>query len=356
MAFFLCARKGVINLEEIRFEVVPLASQTPYTHDSEILATSDGLLQTADIHVPIDEDSGAFNIHRTIHAGYQWMKRNAPASAITKDSSSDKLFLRELRIRWTEGLRATEQDSGDPLAPSSAYNHDITPKTILIDGRDTDVDEFDDPVMLHEFMHFALFNSSFTGPGESHAKQMSAAGAFLEGLPSALAQDVMEAGRFIARSRPFIKIFDFEEGFRLADDPANPGSCVADNEDDKNACRREFTKGTSNGKDTGRINEFLITMLVWDLLDRDDSESFDLIDGGRAGVMHSVFEYIPTHIENDPRGIWGRPDLVNFLDGWREFVPDRDDELKCLTEAIQFPYDFEGNPDPECPVPIAEEP
>jgi hypothetical protein len=100
--------------------------------------------------------------------------------------------------------------------------------------------------------------------------------------------------------------------------------------------------GTSDGKMGGDLNEYLISSVMWDLMDPIGDPIFELhdqIDGSYSATLGSFSRYVPMDGRQD-RGP-ADPDFVDFLDGWRCYSPEvPDSKLKDLLDERKFPYDF----------------
>jgi hypothetical protein len=286
--------------------VVGLTGSAVYTVQSAAIDGSTTPNHEANVHIGADDDAGAFNILAVTQKGFEWLLAH-------RRVSPDPLL-----ARWTRG--------SDTKIESSYYLNG----EVFIRGFVDDPDEFDDSVIAHEFMHYVIHQLSVPGPGGPHVGRVAPALAWDEGLATALAQEVL--------------------GDPTYRDVHGHGVYTVNIESDVHPLYR----GTEDGTMEGKVSEWLIAKVIWDLLDTSNDEAHDRIDRTLGSTLHSIFDYIPAH-QSSHRGAPG-VDLVEFLDGWRcsaelhtrlMGLPSWDPDLQELLgiEGKDFPYDF---PEPPC--------
>lgn len=327
----------------VQAKVLPLTGSDPYRIPSPPILRSDDadqqipMADDADFRLPtrrVDLDilpkdnSGALNILDRMRFGFAWLADNVPAQVRSggKSVPRDQAYP-PLTVRWTN--RGTPPDDG------SYYQH--PQRTIFVgdlerhQNPDESRDQFDDDVLLHEFMHYVLFTASFSAPGGKHNGLPAApALAFSEGVASALAIEALGKSppryqdRWLQNSSTLD--LEFEQAQNLdTNSPlrTTPGAGVKD-----------------------KITEHVISAIVWDLL---DGAGDDPVDAQRDSVFNALFSYLPTQsaAKIARRGDSG-VDLVDFLDGFR-CAASADATLdaaidQVLTAVGGFPYDFPALP------------
>ena len=287
--------------------VVPGGSSTPHTFRGPAITPRDGSSHLQNLSIAPSDDSGAFNILDNMQKGYEWVVSQGRAGG-----------LGPLSATWTAG----KKNGG------SKYRH--SSRSYVIQGQASDPDEFDDSVIMHEYMHFVHNSLSFSGPKGSHNGRVKPALAFKEGFATLLGQHVLQNRLYI-------------------DMDATPFDSITDLELDPNP---EYV-GTADGTVHGLVAEDLTSLLVWDLLDpHSPVEPFDRITAPST-VIETFFN------ELGPRMTTGRGaagvDLVDFLDGFRCTAGARissggsfyDGDLPDILADRAFPYDMD--PNPPCP-------
>ena len=202
-----------------------------------------------------------------------------------------------------------------------------------MNGVEDDQDEWDDSVIMHEFMHFVVRNLSYAPlPGGVHSGRVKPKLAFSEGLATGLGQIALGNPMYSSENLSGAFVTDIERGTRQS---------VRNETDVLNAATKRFSsdyKGTSDGSHTGKVSEYLTAMVLWDLNDP-SNETHDRFDQSMAWYALSVvFNPLPTGSFNDRDG--NGIDLVNYLDHYRTGVAGLfDQQLFCLTNERDFNYD-----------------
>ncbi len=253
--------------------------------------------------------AGAFNILDQLRRGYSWVSGHLNAADARK--------VTPLTAHWSAGHVSaswlTCYDNSD---------------NIYIDGREAFGDEFDDPVLAHEFMHHVMRRSVGIIRGGEHSLHTRATPnlAWNEGVATALGQQSLGSPVYFDINEDWVVFANLEGSYTLLDAP----SAFAD-------------RGTSNGQMSGNLGEMLVAMVVWDLMDPGGGlgDPFDPIESTQAQTLSSI----TRHLRRRNRADRGAPggDLVDLLDGWRCKWPTlahRDDELRQLLIERMFPYDY----------------
>ena len=104
---------------------------------------------------------------------------------------------------------------------------------------------------------------------------------------------------------------------------------------------RPTISGTSDGTQTGDVDEFLVSMLVYDIFDSNAaSETHDKFttDAQRRFGADVLFNHASGMSFGDRGG--NGVDLVDFIDRFRSMSSNAmDNELVCLTKERAFNYD-----------------
>jgi hypothetical protein len=143
---------------------------------------------------------------------------------------------------------------------------------------------------------------SFTGRGGPHLM-------WSEGLATALGQDSLKTSLYADRRPATVNLYDVETlDAKLA--------------------------GTVGNARTGDLNEFMVSAVIWDVLDP-ANETWDKLQERSFGFS-SMFENIPADRDMN------KLDLVDFLDQVRSDSPSAsiNENLKCVTDKVSFPYDY----------------
>jgi len=197
--------------------------------------------------------------------------------------------------------------------------------------------EWSDSVVAHEFFHHVVAEANLApgAPGGPHSGRSAPALAWSEGLPTGLGQIVLESPRYVTEQQNQLWSVDIDtgmEGFRpdgtstLPTLPQSPRSTIS---------------GSSNGTQTGNVDEFLVSMLVYDIFDSNAApETHDKFttDAQRRFGADVLFNHASGMSFGD-RGSNG-VDLVDFIDRFRSMSSNSmDNELVCLTKERAFNYD-----------------
>jgi hypothetical protein len=296
-------------------------------------ATIDVTTLTNEYNVNIEQaaGAGAFNILDILRQAYTW-------TGTTFNTAQANLVI-PTNARW-------ERRSG--TADGASYNecrsqNDPAGCVFQFEGRTTNPDENDDSVIAHEYVHqlarcFKIDNT----PGGDHNfdARVVPTLAWSEGLASAIGQTILGNPMFATMGRSSRGSVDLE--MTLMDE----------------------TNGAATGTNpvnsmTGRLNEFLVAAVLWDLMDpangfdpanpsaaSTDSDA-DTIADGKQAVLDTLAGFLRSGVYVD-RGVTGH-DLVEFLDGWRCYsnrsAPQQsrtysDTPLKNLLGTRGFKYDF----------------
>jgi len=330
--------------KRVQAKVLPLTGSDPYRIPSPPILRADDAEQQitqpddaefrlptrrVDLDILPADNSGALNILDRMRLGFSWLADNVPAQV----RSGGKTVPREqayqpLTVRWT--------NRGVPPDDGSYYVH--PDRTIFVgdlerhQNPDESRDQFDDDVLLHEFMHYVLFTSSFSAPGGKHNGLPAAPDlAFSEGIASALAMDALN------KNPP-----RFQDRWLLNSSTIDLEFESAENLDTGSPLRTTPGAGVKD-----KITEFVLSAIAWDLL---DGAGEDPIDGPRGATLGALFNYLPTQsaAKLARRGVQG-VDLVDYLDAWRCTAgadPALDADIAQVLAAVGgFPYDFAAVPD-----------
>ena len=261
-----------------------------------------------DVLIDVASSSGALSILDTLRHGYSWVSGHFNAADARK--------VKAIKARWTAAK--------DTPAPHSSYYS--SGDAIYVGGSANDGDEFDSPVLSHEFMHHVTNCVMGAGPGGDHwfEKRTNPPLAWNEGIATAFGQQSLGSPLYWDVNGGWSSFVNLESSWVDLETP------LAD-------------KGTTGNKMSGNVGEVLVAMVLWDLLDPvgDNVTEFDTIEPTYAQTLNSVTNYMPQPSRAN-RGYWGL-DLVDFLDGWRcqwQTLMQRDLDLALTLNDRDFPYDF----------------
>lgn len=261
---------------------------------------------TQNVDISTEQKSGAFNVFDVLRKGYDLVRL------------SNGRVLGELRGFW-----ATGSDTTDTMYCSELlYNLGVCTevRSVSVQGKDTDRDEFDDMVILKEFFKFALsIVARDSHPGDNvTGLRDDARRSWTEGVAHFFASDVL-GSRYFVNSRPY--------GVYIVDDLEGMPSPYAHHVKD------------------GKLSYYLVAAALWDLADS-NNEDWDPVDRMRNAVYDTLFSYFPSGNYED-RGAVG-VDLSDFLDGWFCRGWGEEDHVRDLiVDYYDYAYDFSGPTD--CP-------
>jgi hypothetical protein len=268
------------------------------------------------ISIGVDENAGAFNILDKLRRGFSWVSGHFSAVDATK--------VRPVRSRWDIGRDTPDNQS-------TYYLND----NIYVDGLTDSRDEFDDPVVAHEFMHHvANCIVDDNAPGGEHQFHLPAnpALAWNEGIATAFGQQALGYPIYWDQNNTWVAAINLEYRSQFSAYDNVHGVDV----------------GTYKAKKLGgtmadNVSEILVAAVLWDLMDPmgDPLDSQDAFDATFPQTLGSIAGYLPSKTRSD-RGASGI-DLVDFLDGWRCRWPTltyQDTKLHSLLDERQFPYDY----------------
>ena len=287
-----------------------------------------------DFHISKEEGSGAFNILDILRQGREWML------------AQDVIPVEPLLARWE---RHTPNWKNNSLCCAPTMTNCNSEWAVYINGAEDSIDEFDESVIAHEFMHYVIGTASRRGGGGGRhlfGERAAPSLAWNEGIATALGQDLLKLSIVrnirVRGGTTVASLLDLE---------------ITDSEVTTDPAAKLVSKGTdspSGNAMTGNLSEVLPAMLVWDLLDPAtppdaDADSYDAIALGSGATFQTLFRYFPSSDWQD-RGS-DDVDLVDFLDGWTCYdaktqalageLP-RNAELEAILEARNFAYDFGG--------------
>jgi len=276
-----------------------------YGVSSQVINEVEAESPILNLDIPEVVGAGAFNIFDVAIDGYDLIRLMTGAD------------LGLLNIYW-----ATGADTTDTLfCAKYLYDTGVCSEymALSVQGKDTDRDEYDDMVILKEFFKFALARVSVdNNPGGGHdGTRDDPRKAWTEGVSTFFACDVLRDKHFV-NSRPF--------GVFLVDDIETSES--------------PFGFKTENGMMSGLLSEYLVSSVLWDMVDSGDAEAHDAVHGRRLAVFDSIFSYFKSQHFVD-RGVPG-VDLVDFLDGWFCRGWSSKPGVTSLLEHAEFPFDFQG--------------
>jgi len=237
-------------------------------------------------------NAGAFNIFDVyLHAiDFGWANFGAKPPALT--------------VQWAHG-------TDNALCPGiSCFTS--RPPTIFVVSLSADSDEFDDPVLGHEFGHFleSSFSRSDSPGGDHDGSPTDPRLAWGEGYGTYTGSEILGSPIYIDTWASGATSWDISDsGYR-----ASPGGGMSQN-----------------------LSEFLVAEVLWTL------SHGGVTTGplGSAVIFDVLARYFPTNRLVD-RGVDG-VDLVDFLDGLMCRDTGRERYVRLVTvDHLRFPYDFGG--------------
>ncbi|MDP3275822.1 MAG: hypothetical protein Q8Q09_11540 [Deltaproteobacteria bacterium] len=251
-------------------------------------------MMVRDIVITQAANAGAVAIFDTIRDGLDFVRANLPTSAPM------------LRLRWERGR----------MPPGGTSYFTRNSNSIWLLGGPTDSDEFDLPVIFHEFGHFVEQNFSRTSsPGGSH-----------DGSPT---------DPRLAWGEGWGTWFGcIANGSNLYLD-ANVNGSLRVNRDLANLPLVRPNMGDSSAPIAQPIGEYLVAGSLWALSSNGADPSQQLRRS--LEVSTRFFTRMPTP-DRATTGV----DFVDFLDGYMclHMEADRDVVQRYVVDARRFPYDF----------------
>ncbi|MEL6184344.1 MAG: hypothetical protein AAFU79_06950, partial [Myxococcota bacterium] len=242
--------------------------------------------------IPEASGAGAFNIFDVFIRGFDfaWAGFNQKPPAVT--------------AQWRAGSNTACNTSC--FSPSQ--------QTVFILGTAADTDEYDDPVLGHEFGHFIENAFSRTdSPGGFHdGSPTDPRLAWGEGYGTYFGAEIFASPLYLDSRRSGVSVTDISDtGFRASlDDP----------------------RGQSQ-----LMSEFVVSEILWKMARGGPSNPAF----GSMPIFDVLADYFPSPSLVD-RGVRG-VDLVDFLDGWFCRGHGRANAIRQLvTQELGFPYDFAG--------------
>lgn len=248
-----------------------------------------------DVDITEGNNGGAFAIFDTIRTGLDFVRRSLPSAAP------------QLRVRWERG-RTT---------PGGTSYFQPGRNQIYLLGGPRDIDEYDKPVVLHEFGHFVEANFSRTNsPGGSH-----------DGSPT---DPRLAWGE------------GFGTWFGCAANGSDPhyvdtliDGSVRNQTDLANVSLERNNMGDPMQPLSQNVGEYLVGGSLWALLSAGMGPSVQLTKMLNVSTQHFTRSPLPN------RGVTGI-DFVDFLDGYLclNAGADRDVIQRYVVTERGFPYDF----------------
>ena len=278
-----------INTEEARVRVVNrFESQELYAVRSDSFDSRTEPIQEIEMILEADSDvGGAFNILAASLQGFSIIDNKG-------------LEFPMLTYIW---------EKGTPFSCGSCYGGD----TIQLGGGAADPDEFDDPVILHEFGHYITDNFSLdSSPGGTHnGSRTEPTLAYGEGIATFLSSVARNNATYLDYRITGVMFHDLEG----ENDPES--------------------YGTEGNRLDGEVSEYLVGSLLWDLFD-DGTEEFDHLVTPRDLMLSPLWFYLPQYEDRGYEGV----DLVDWLDGWFCLGLNERLQVQEILENRRFPYDF----------------
>jgi hypothetical protein len=256
--------------------------------------------------------AGAFNVMQIVGKGFDFA-----TTMVGKQPTYT------LKVHWQYNTESTVCQTCYSQASSGTMDD------VYVGGKVADPDEFDDPVLLHEFYHSVVGRMSHDdSPGGNHtlSGRYDPLLAWSEGSATFFGCYMNGSSVYFDSMKSSVSKTDLETWY------------------DKH---KTGIVGTAGNTLTGNLSEALVFCALWDLYDGKDNkaETYDKIDGQLGNITNSVFKYITNKLPANDRGVTGA-DFVDFLDGYRcqyytagtGFGDESD--LKTLIKHFAFPYDY----------------
>jgi hypothetical protein len=299
--------------------VIPNASNSPYLFKVPGIDSKEKLDNEQNVTITVADSSGALNALMRIEQAYNW--------TIGSFSEADARKVTPVVARWSRG-----EDSPMPPVPPgvaqpkppfrSYYLEDV----IYLGGLAEDINEHDDPVIVHEYFHHVWSHLGLTrvgGPHDSNGRAMPVL-ALSEGTATVLGQQSLGHPFYWDTFGSAIMVTDLED--RTRPDEFVQGADL----------------GTADNTMRGNVSETLVAAVLWDLLDPSGGaqEPTDQIDSTKQVTLGALAHYLTAAARRD-RGAPGA-DLVDLLDGWRcgYGTLAASEKLKALLDERRFNYDF----------------
>ena len=198
--------------------------------------------------------------------------------------------LRAVTWKWTEGSM--------PEGKNYSYHR---AGTLWVLSSATDPDEYDDPVLGHEFGHFVMWAVSTNNSpnGQHHPNnQVDARLAWSEGWGTFFGQAALGHPLYVDTTRNGAGASTVGNRWSIETTPA------------------AFPKGNAGNVLAGNVSEGIVSAILWDLHDS-TNESKDTLAGRDGSIFGSFTKYLRApNTKFADRGVAGR-DHVDFVDGWR---------------------------------------
>jgi hypothetical protein len=257
-------------------------------------ATFNGTSDLGDLTVA-DTQHGAFNIFNVFNHGSDFARENLGSRPPP------------LTVQWKQG-----SDTEGGTSYFTTRNNEI-----YVISTPDDTDEFDDPVLGHEYGHFLenSFSRSDSPGGDHDGSPTDPRLACGEGYGTFVGCTLVDSPIYIDSAAGGTSVTDITDTGTLAD-PNSP-------------------RGMNQ-----LISEFVVAEMLWQLANGGEGTEAQ----GNAPIFDVLGNYFPSDNLVD-RGVGG-VDLVDFLDGWFCRGHDaRADIMANFTTAHGFPYDYNGPAD-----------
>lgn len=251
-----------------------------------------GSRDMGDLTIPRDGVAGAFNI-------FDVMVRGSDLASYHYGRTPPAVV-----AQWARG--------SNTFCGTSCYS----PRSnmLFITGTTLDTDEFDDPVIGHEFGHFveAAFSRSDSPGGAHDGSPTDPRLAWGEGYGTFIGCTIWESGTYIDTFASGQSVIAIDQVSWTAD------------------------AGSPRGQNQ-LLSEFVVAQALWLIANGDGS----LSPQGNEPIFDVLGNYLPSGSWQD-RGVSG-VDLVDFLDGWFCRGHGAEETIeRNINNFHGFPYDFNG--------------